>query len=80
MPPCAQTLCDRFTGVRLMQSTATPSSASFMVAANPASPPPTTSTRCFANVSSYSRTISRKGAKEELCVEHHISLRLCAFA
>ena len=44
----AQTLCERFTGVRLIRSTAMPSSASFIEAASPASPPPTTSTRCFA--------------------------------
>ena len=48
MPPWAQTLCERLTGVRLIRSTATPASASFIAAARPASPPPTTNTRCFA--------------------------------
>ena len=44
----AQTLCERLTGVRLIRSTSMPSSASFIAAASPASPPPTTNTRCFA--------------------------------
>ena len=44
-PPWAQTLCDRFTGVRLITSTSNPCSASFMVADSPASPPPTIITR-----------------------------------
>ena len=35
------------TGVRLIRSTSTPSSASFMAAASPASPPPTIITRCL---------------------------------
>ena len=44
----AQTLWERLTGTRLMRSTSMPSSASFIVAARPARPPPTTSTRCLA--------------------------------
>src|SRR5690606_37179291 len=44
----AHTLCERLTGVRLIRSTCTPSSASFIAAANPASPPPTIITRSFA--------------------------------
>src|SRR5882724_5161558 len=48
MPPWAHTLCDRFTGTRLIRSTSIPSSASFMAAAKPARPPPTIRTRCFA--------------------------------
>ena len=46
--PLAQTLCERRTGVRLTRSTSIPSSASFMVAAKPANPPPTITTRRFA--------------------------------
>src|SRR5687767_13196647 len=45
MPPCAQTECDRLTGTIENRSTVTPSSASLMVHASPASPPPTTITR-----------------------------------
>src|ERR671915_546432 len=45
IPPCAQTECDRFTGTIENRSTVTPSSASLMVQASPASPPPTTITR-----------------------------------
>src|SRR5690606_16795494 len=45
MPPWAQTLCERLTGTMENRSTGTPSSASLMVAASPASPPPTTITR-----------------------------------
>ena len=48
MPPWAQTLCERLTGVRLIRSTSMPSSASFMAAAKPASPPPTIITRLVA--------------------------------
>src|SRR5687768_12742420 len=45
MPPWAQTLCERFTGTIENRSTGTPSSASLMVQARPARPPPTTMTR-----------------------------------
>ena len=45
MPPCAQTLCDLFTGTRLTRSTWTPSSAKRIVADRPAKPPPITRTR-----------------------------------
>src|SRR3954470_14206497 len=45
IPPCAQTECERFTGTIENRSTFTPSSASLMVQASPASPPPTTMTR-----------------------------------
>src|ERR1051326_1243740 len=45
MPPCAQTLWLRFTGTMENRSTPTPSSASLIVQASPASPPPTTITR-----------------------------------
>src|SRR5882757_7057891 len=48
MPPCAQTECDRLTGTIEKRSTVTPSSASLIVAASPANPPPTTITRFFA--------------------------------
>ena len=47
MPPWAQTLCERFTGTIENRSTVTPSSASLMVQARPARPPPTTITRFF---------------------------------
>src|SRR2546421_7126446 len=47
MPPWAQTLWLRFTGTIENRSTSTPSSASLMVQANPANPPPTTITRFF---------------------------------
>ncbi len=43
----AQTLCERLTGVRLIRSTSMPSSASFIAADRPASPPPTIITRGF---------------------------------
>ena len=45
MPPCAQTLWLRLTGTIEKRSTPTPSSASLIVQASPASPPPTTITR-----------------------------------
>src|ERR1044071_5570374 len=48
MPPWAQTLCERFTGTRLIRSTSMPSSANFIEAASPAKPPPTIRTLCFA--------------------------------
>src|SRR3954469_18223608 len=48
IPPCAQTECDRFTGTIENRSTLTPSSASLIVQASPANPPPTTITRLFA--------------------------------
>src|SRR5436190_23082742 len=48
IPPCAQTECERLTGTIEKRSTSTPSSASLMVQASPASPPPTTMTRFFA--------------------------------
>jgi hypothetical protein len=48
IPPWAHTLWERLTGVKLSRSTATPSSASFIVAESPANPPPTTNTRLFA--------------------------------
>src|SRR5262245_22429905 len=47
IPPCAQTECDRFTGTIEKRSTLTPSSASLIAQARPASPPPTTITRLF---------------------------------
>src|SRR5438132_1528276 len=47
IPPCAQTECDRFTGTIENKSTVTPSSASLMAQAKPASPPPTTITFFF---------------------------------
>src|SRR5690348_17083974 len=50
IPPCAQTECDRFTGTIEKRSTLTPSSASLIVQARPANPPPTTMTRFFVAV------------------------------
>src|SRR5262245_66447753 len=47
IPPCAQTEWLRFTGTIEKRSTLTPSSASLIVHASPASPPPTTMTRFF---------------------------------
>ena len=47
MPPWAQTECERFTGRNETSKTDIPSSAIFMVAANPAKPPPITITRCL---------------------------------
>src|SRR6185436_10028068 len=64
MPPCAQTLCERFTGTRLIRSTSIPCSAIFIVAARPASPPPTTSTRCFAIIGPLSVVLVR-------CFDHN---------
>src|SRR3954451_19267490 len=50
MPPCAQTLCERLTGTIENKSTPTPSSASLMVQARPAKPPPTTMTRFLLGI------------------------------
>jgi hypothetical protein len=44
IPPWAHTEWDRFTGTTENTLTEAPSSASFIVAANPAKPPPTTIT------------------------------------
>src|SRR5262249_51897274 len=40
IPPCAQTECERLTGTIENRSTSTPSSASLIVQASPAKPPP----------------------------------------
>src|SRR3954465_12491440 len=50
IPPCAQTECDRFTGTIENRSTLTPSSASLIVQASPARPPPTTITRFLLGI------------------------------
>src|SRR5690606_2993119 len=50
MPPWAQTECDRFTGTSENRSTGKPDSAIRILAARPARPPPTTMTRCCAEV------------------------------
>src|SRR5581483_2753421 len=50
MPPCAQTECERLTGTIENKSTPTPSSASLIAQASPASPPPTTITRFLGEI------------------------------
>src|SRR5688572_27881206 len=50
IPPCAQTLWLRRTGIIENRSTLTPSSANLIVHANPASPPPTTITRLLLGI------------------------------
>src|SRR5215471_669117 len=48
MPPCAHTECERRQGTNENTSTSCPASASLMMAASPARPPPTTMKRCLA--------------------------------
>src|SRR5215831_8013175 len=48
MPPCAHTECERRQGTNEKTSTSCPASASLMMAASPARPPPTTMKRCLA--------------------------------
>src|SRR5262245_38464147 len=50
MPPCAHTECERRQGTNENTSTSWPASASLMIAASPARPPPTTMKRCLATL------------------------------
>src|SRR5262245_41042723 len=75
MPPWAQTLCERLTGVRLIRSTRTSNSASCMPAARPANPPPTIITRCFAIALSICLGAVRRQRRVLVCVALRLALR-----
>src|SRR4051794_9588157 len=64
MPPWAQTEWERLTGTREKRSTGMWSSASFMAAARPARPPPTTMTRFWDMVNSLQQGKTRREAGE----------------